>query len=260
MQSLSKKEIKEIAQLKQSKYRHENKQFIVEGEKMVREAIESHFNVVSFIATSNWYKKNEATLQLPMSKCFETSIDGIKRISSMVTPQEVLAVIQIPQYVFDIQLLKNKLSIVLENIQEPGNLGTIIRTADWFGIEHVICSNGSVDCFNPKVVQSTMGAIFRVKVIYTDLLEFIDEAKHNGIEIIGSYLNGSNIYQFHFPQSCLIVMGNESKGISKELSKSISTKITIPGFKRHENGTESLNVAMATSIICSEWYSRNYRS
>ena len=167
------------------------------------------------------------------------------------------AVCEIPRYTLNISALSEKLTLLLDTIKDPGNLGTIIRIADWFGIETIICSPQSADAFNPKVIQATMGSITRVKIHYTDLSEFVARnQKETKLPVYGALLEGENLYKQNLPSAAFILIGNESRGISAELIPSISNKITIPSFshfKTTPGETESLNAAIATSIICSEF-------
>lgn len=183
-------------------------------------------------------------------KLEEVSAAELERISSLTTPQEVVALVQIPE-VFEIQpqQLANQFTLVLDGIQDPGNLGTIIRTADWFGISQIICSEDTVDVYNPKVVQATMGSLSRIKVNYADLLLLLPQIKQ---PVFGAMLNGENIYKTNFGKEGLILMGNEGKGIRPEIQTFISRQITIPRFGK----AESLNVGIAAAIFCNE-ISRN---
>jgi TrmH family RNA methyltransferase len=176
----------------------------------------------------------------------------LDKISTLQTPQGILALVNIPEkQKIDPLLLKNKFSLVLNDIQDPGNFGTIIRTADWFGIQNIICSNETVDAYNPKTVQSTMGSLSRIKVYYTDLAAFIEEAK---LPVFGALLSGENIYQVNWGKEGLILLGNEGHGIAENLVKKITSAITIPRIGE----AESLNVAVSAAIFCSE-VSRNMK-
>lgn len=179
-------------------------------------------------------------------KLFEVNNVELEKISALKTPQGILALVFIPaEQKIEFQHLKNQFSLVLDEIQDPGNLGTIIRTADWFGIKNIICSNTTVDAFNPKTAQSTMGSLSRIDIFYTDLDEFLSSAK---LPIYGALLNGENIYKTNWGKEGLVLMGNEGHGISESLVKKITVPVTIPNF----GNAESLNVAVATSIFCSE--------
>ena len=165
-----------------------------------------------------------------------------------------MAVFEQPHYTFSANIFKGKLSLALDNIQDPGNLGTIVRLADWFGIEHIICSNGTVDIYNPKAIQATMGAISRVKVHYTDLPSFLSKQKET--PIYGTFLNGNDMYQEELTPDGIIVMGNEGNGISEQTATCINRRLYIPNYPKGRATSESLNVAMATGIICSEFRRR----
>ena len=176
------------------------------------------------------------------------------RMSQFSTPSDVIAVYDLPEYTLDISDLANELTIVLDTVQDPGNLGTIIRIADWFGVKNIVCSDTTVDAFSHKVIQATMGAISRVKVHYCDLDEFLTEA--SGLPIYGTYLEGSNIYDANLKDSGLLIMGNEGRGISPKLEKYVTHKLHIPSFPPDCTTSESLNVGVATAIAVSEFRRR----
>jgi len=170
----------------------------------------------------------------------------IEKISTLKTPQEVIGLVKIPIWAtLNYNSLKQKFSLVLDNIQDPGNMGTIIRTADWFGITDIVCSEDTVDVYNPKVVQATMGSLARVNVHYVSLEQVLPQI---GLPVFGAMLDGENIYNSNFDTEGLLVMGNEGNGISPAIERLITTKITIPRAGK----AESLNVAIATAILCSE--------
>ncbi|MCW3085211.1 MAG: hypothetical protein JWP12_2577 [Bacteroidetes bacterium] len=251
---LSKNQIKFVNSLKQKKYREEHQLFIAEGAKIVPELLNSRIVVKQVFATSEFLRAHQIGKD---TERFEIKEAELERISTLMTANEALALCEIPVYTLDPEAMKNELTLVLDDIKDPGNLGTIIRIADWFGISNVICSNDSVDVFNPKVVQATMGSIARINVHYTDLVEFF---KTNApVHVMGALLEGENIYTKQLPDSGFIVIGNESKGISEAVQQSITDKISIPSFS-HEQAVggeaESLNAAIATAIICSEFRRR----
>ena len=238
MLSISQKKF--VNSLKQKKFRTEHNSFIIEGVKMLEELLHSDYEVETIYATSSWINNNSGV------DCIEISVKELNSISSLKTPNEVLAVVQQKE----VQLidLPSQLNIALDKIQDPGNFGTIIRTADWFGIQNIICSDNSVDVYNPKVLQATMGSFFRMNIIYTDLSKFLSENKE--LTIYGALLDGENVYQKELnSKGSILLMGNESKGISEELIPFITDKISIPKF----GNAESLNVATATAIFCSEY-------
>jgi TrmH family RNA methyltransferase len=229
-----------VNSLKQKKVRTERSLFIVEGVKLLNELLQSDYEVSSIFATANWMEQNSGI------ECSEVSEKELQSISSLTTPNEVLAVVQQK----DPQLIdvSTQLNIVLDKIQDPGNFGTIIRTADWFGIPNIICSEDSVDLYNPKVLQATMGSFFRINIVYTDLVQFF--SKNAALTVYGALLDGDNIYQKKLnSKGAVLLMGNESKGISDALRPFITEKVLIPNFGK----AESLNVATATAVLCSEF-------
>jgi rRNA methylases len=253
---LSKNKIKFVKSLELKKNRTETGLFVAEGEKIVPELLLSNLDVTYLAATSIWIEQNT---HLPLTRCSETDIvsyDELKKISFLKTPQQVVCVAKIPTYPLQVSDLTNKLSLLLDTVQDPGNLGTILRIADWFGIEDVICSRETADAFNPKVVQSTMGAITRVKVYYENLEEILPEIKNCGIPIYGTTLNGGNIYASELTTNGIIMMGNESKGISPELMPYLNHQLFIPFFPEDQKRSESLNVGVATAIVCAEFRRR----
>lgn len=239
---LSSNQKKYVNSLKQKKFRNEHNAFVVEGVKMVEELLKSDFEVQTMYAKLEWIDKYS------FDNANEVSEKELASISSLKTPNEVLAVVS-KKEVKNIDL--SGLTIVLDNIQDPGNLGTIIRTADWFGIKNIVCSSDSVEVYNPKVLQATMGSFFRANVVYVDLVTFFNQ--NSKLTVYGALLNGDNVYQKQLiKENSVLLMGNESKGISDNLLPFITNKITIPKI----GNAESLNVAIATAIFCSE-YIRN---
>lgn len=243
---MTKKEIAEIKKLAQKKYRYEQGIFVAEGQKAIKEIIDAGFRVEMLYAAD----KNE----LSAKNVSIISKEEMERISFLQTPTNYLALIRIPENINGYRICETELTLVLDEVQDPGNLGTIIRLADWFGISSIVCSINTADCFNPKVVQATMGAIARVKIVYCDLEVVLKDAQNRNIPIFGTFMNGDNIYTSKLPQNGVLVMGNEGSGISKDIELLITQKLTIPSFKA-EN-VESLNVAIATAICCSEFKRR----
>ena len=240
---LSKAQKKIITSLAVKKYRDKEKLFIVEGEKSVKEFLSSHYTVKSVYCTHNTEEIYPG--------CEKISATEMEQISNLKTPSGVLAVIEIPEIIFDKNIFTKELVIALDNIQDPGNLGTIIRLADWFGIKNIICTPDTADAYNPKTVQATMGALTRVNIIYADLLSILKGL--DKVSIYGTFLNGENIYETSLEQNGVVIMGNEGKGISTEIEKLVTKKLYIPSFG---GGSESLNVAVATAIVCSEFKRR----
>ncbi|MEN0055019.1 MAG: RNA methyltransferase [Mucilaginibacter sp.] len=241
---LSKSQISLLTSLQHKKFRREHGFFLVEGYKSVIEFINSAYQVDTIYHTPAIASK---MLNLSRKINFqEISLNEIEKISSLKTPQEVIGLVKIPIWpVLNYNSLKQKFSLVLDNVQDPGNMGTIIRTADWFGIGDIICSEDTVDVYNPKVVQATMGSLARVNVHYVDLIQTLPQIK---LPVFGAMLNGQNIYNTNFGGEGLLVMGNEGNGISADIERLISTAVTIP----RAGNAESLNVAIATAILCSE--------
>lgn len=246
MSALSANKIKFIRSLHQKKYRDEHNLFIAEGEKIVEEAMRSGYNVKEVYHES------------------EIGKETMSRISNLSSPSPVLAVIEKPNFTPDsiLQSISNSnlqgrkpLYLALDGVKDPGNLGTIIRVADWFGVDAIFASHGSVEVYNPKVVQATMGAIFRKQVIYTDLADVCSKFLAAGLPVYGTFLDGKNLYE-NLPQEekkGLIVMGSESFGISPQLEALINNKLLIPPYPADSVTSESLNVAIATAIICAEF-------
>jgi len=241
---LSKSQINLLKSLQQKKFRREHGLFIVEGHKSITEFINSAYLVEAIYYTPSFDSK---VLKLSQKINFcEISVTELEKVSSLKTPQDALALIKIPEWpVLQNEQLKGKFSLVLDGIQDPGNLGTIIRIADWFGIDHIICSEDTVDVYNPKVVQACMGSLARVKVDYTSLTEFLPKIN---LPVFGALLDGENIYSTDFGKEGLIVMGNEGNGLRPEVQKMVNKAITIPRIGK----AESLNVAIATALFCSE--------
>jgi len=241
---LSKSQINLLKSLQQKKFRREHGLFIVEGHKSITEFINSAYRVEAIYYTPSFDSK---VLKLSQKINFcEISVTELEKVSSLKTPQDALAIVKIPEWpILQHEQLKGKFSLVLDGIQDPGNLGTIIRIADWFGIDHIICSEDTVDAYNPKVVQACMGSLARVKVHHTSLTEFLLKIK---LTIFGALLDGENIYSTDFGKEGLIVMGNEGNGLRPEVQKMVNKAITIPRIGK----AESLNVAIATALFCSE--------
>lgn len=248
--SLSKNKIKFIKSLAIKKYRDEANCFLAEGNKLVADIL-PYFACELLLVQNSWLATQG---DIKAKELLVVSDEDLKKASLLKNPQQVLGIFKKPEYQLNKNELKDKLSLVLDDIQDPGNLGTIIRLADWFGIEHVICSPETVDVYNPKTIQATMGAMARIKVHYTNLLPFIKDME--GVPVYGTLLNGENIYNQELSNHGLIVMGNEGNGISKEIEELISDKLYIPNYPQERKTSESLNVAIATAIICAEFRRR----
>ncbi len=241
---LSKSQISFVKSLHQKKYRKEHGLFLVEGLKSIEEFAQSSYQIHTIfynIEHQNLLSKLPANINL-----FEVNNVELTKISTLKTPQGILAIVYLPKNKTIIAAdFKNKFTLVLDGVQDPGNFGTIIRTADWFGFKQIICSEDSVEAFNPKTVQATMGSLARVKIFYEDLVSVIPEFK---IPIFGALLDGNSIYKTNWGNEGLIVLGNEGKGITADVLSKINHPVTIPRFGE----TESLNVAITAAIFCSE--------
>lgn len=246
---ISKAKIQLIKSLRSSKFRSLHGKFIAEGPKIVSELLRSSFSISTIYATTDWIKDQpriEDRIEISTVNDFELS-----RISNLASPNQVLAVINIPEPVLEIPAV-NDFVLLLDGISDPGNMGTIIRTADWFGIQFIICSENCVDIFNPKVVQATAGSIFRIPVYYAHPEKYLKEIS-NKTDIFGALLDGENLYSVKSGRSGIIIIGSESHGISKELLPYITSKIRIPDYSKGQLfSAESLNASQATAVICAE--------
>ena len=236
---LSKNQVKLIQKLHQKKYRNELNLFIVEGKKSINEFLQAGYTPQLLIATEAFTTNVPQHLITPVSK------DELRKVSALQNPDEGLAVFQQPKHK---GILQEGVIVALDNVQDPGNLGTIIRLCDWFGVETLLCNTQTVDCYNPKVVQASMGSLTRVAVHYLDLAAFLTTT---ALPVYTMDLEGGNLYTATFPKDCILILGNEANGISAEVRALSNEVITIPRFSKHQR-TESLNVAMAGAIILSE--------
>lgn len=241
---ISKNQIKLITSLTQKKYRKQHQLFLAEGEKVIDEILNSSFELEHVYCTQDIFNNVESTKKSIIGE------SDLKKITALNTPNNCLAVFKIP---VEQKIDSTGLTVVLDDIKDPGNLGTIIRLCDWFGVSQIVCSLQSVDIYNPKVVQATMGSITRVAVFYTDLEEYLN---NSNAKIYGTFMEGENIYKTSLPTNGIVVFGNEANGISKTVEKFITDKIAIPRFGNLQS-TESLNVATAAAIVISE-FKRNF--
>ena len=248
---ISKARIKWIKSLEMRKYRLQHNAFVAEGPKLVGELL-PYSTPLYLAATKEWLAENKHLLKA-VKEVDEVSREELERASLLRNPQSVLAVMQIPNEKLDIASLLDQLVIALDGVQDPGNLGTILRIADWFGIHKVLCSDGSADVYNPKCVQSCMGALARVKVYYCSLPEVLREAK---MPVFGTFLDGTNIYEEELSSSGIIVMGNEGNGISQQVAELVDRRLYVPNYPQGSLTTESLNVAVCTGIVCAEFRRR----
>ncbi|WP_395065878.1 TrmH family RNA methyltransferase [Flavobacterium sp.] len=237
---VSKNQIKLITSLQQKKYRQIHQLFIAEGAKVIQELLQSNFELEQLFVTDSIFES------INVSKKIVISDADLKKISCLSTPNNCLALFKIPKS----KPVSNKgLVVALDDVRDPGNLGTIIRLCDWFGIEQIICSEHTVDVYNPKVVQATMGSISRVSISYVDLELYIQQSK---CAVFGTFMDGKNVYKENLPNQGILILGNEANGISNTLEKLVSNRLAIPRFGNLKQ-TESLNVATATAIFLSEF-------
>ncbi len=246
---LSKNKIKYIHSLELKKNRKEEQVFLAEGHKLVGDLMGA-FPCRLLCATQNWLKQNP---NAEAKEVIEVSEEELAKASLMKAPQDVLAVFEQPHYEFSAETAANSLCLALDDVQDPGNLGTIVRIADWFGIKDIFCSKGTADIYNPKTIQATMGAVARVRLHYIDLQEMIDKLAEMNVPIYGTFLDGGNMYSQELSENGLIVMGNEGNGISKSIAQKINRKLFIPNYPQGSETSESLNVAVATAIVCAEF-------
>ncbi len=237
---VSKNQIKLITSLQQKKYRIVNQLFFAEGVKVIQELLESNFELEHLYTTQNDFE------EVLISKKTLIHENDLKKISALATPNSCLAVFKIPN---EKEIVEAGLIVALDSIRDPGNMGTILRLCDWFGVQQIVCSKETVDIYNPKVVQATMGSITRVNVNYVDLNPFISNTH---LPVFGTFMDGNNIYKTSLPQDGVIIMGNEANGICDELENLVQNRLSIPRFGILKK-TESLNVATATAIVLSEF-------
>ncbi len=275
---ISTKQIKYIQSLQQKKFRAVHDAFVAEGDKIVTELLGSELQIESIFALPEWFEDIEPGL-LPQDAFYEVSMKELERISGQKTPNRVVAVVRKPPHTLPEAFAAQELVLMPDKIQDPGNLGTIIRTADWFGVKHIICSPDTADVYNPKVIQSSMGSFMRVKVHYTGLVGFLEKMKGQ-LPVYGAFLDGDNVFEAELHLPAILIVGNESQGISRELECCVSQRLMIPAGRvetapgraeaaigradaateraGHAAGrAESLNAAVAAGILMGCF--RNYR-
>lgn len=261
-QVLSKNKVKEYASLLTTKGRREYGCFLVEGQRAVDELFNSSLlNCNGIVATRTWIESNSPKLRPGRFPVYEVGEKEIKKMSALNTPPQVIGVYEMPSFkIPEPSALKNTLTLLLNGLQDPGNMGTMIRLADWWGIQNILCTPGTVDCFNSKVVQSAMGALGRVKVIRLNKpIEWLEKAIASNIPVYGTFLEGENIFMADNLTPGIIVMGNEGNGIEKEISELVSRKLLIPPYPTDVKHIESLNVAMAAGIVVSRFIASKFK-
>lgn len=251
---LSKAKIKLIQSLELKKKRREERLFVAEGPKVVGDLL-PYFTCRLIVASNSWLEQHP---YIKADEVIEATTDELRKASFLKAPQDVLALFELPDYPTPDNISDKEVCLALDDIQDPGNLGTIIRVADWFGIRHIFCSIGTTDAYSPKTVQASMGAVARVQMHYVDLPQYLSAVRSNHPQtpIYGTFLEGSNIYNEPLSTSGIIVMGNEGNGISDPVKQTVSHKLFIPNYPEGCVTSESLNVAIATAITCSEFRRR----
>jgi TrmH family RNA methyltransferase len=253
---ISKNKIKLIKSLNLKKFRQKEQLFLVEGDKNVLEVMDSQYQVNELYATGEFLETNKKSAILSQS-IFEVNKDDIKKISLLSQPQNAVALCSIPppeETIFSL----NSLSLFLDDVQDPGNLGTILRICDWFGMDFLFCSPSTVDVYNPKVIQASMGSFCRVKTIYLPFANLLNTANEMDFPVFATFPEGENIYKKILPEKALVVLGNDGNGISAEVAEKVNARLSIPSFRNTTNGAESLNVAISAGIICSEFKRRKF--
>ena len=249
---LSKNKIKHIQALSRKKKRDKTGLYIAQGQRLIDQLIAYNCKIDTIIASPFFIDKYIEKA----AEVIEADSNQLKIISQLKTPPDVIAICKQADSNLENSDHNNNLVLALDNVQDPGNLGTIIRLASWFGIQHIVCSINTVDCYNPKVVQSTMGAIAKVAVHYTHLESFLDNIEPKTTNIYGTFLEGDSIYETELSTNGIVVLGNEGNGISDSVGQFVKQKILIPAFSNNQTHVESLNVSMAASIVCSEFRRR----
>ncbi|WP_099465840.1 MULTISPECIES: RNA methyltransferase [Parabacteroides] len=253
---LSKNKVKYIHSLELKKFRNEYNTFVTEGNKLVADMM-PFFECELLLAKPSWMATQG---DLPAGEIIVADDEDIRKASFLKSPQDVIAIFKRPVWNIEETNPEKQLILALDNIQDPGNLGTIIRLADWFGIEHIVCSTDTVDVFSPKAVQATMGALAHVKIHYTDLKNYLAKQRTKSTFIYGTFLNGTNMYSKQLSETGIIIMGNEGNGIRPSIEAFINEKLYIPNYPEGRETTESLNVAIATAVVCAEFRRRQGRT
>ncbi len=250
-----------IRSLQQKRQREKKALFLLEGDKIITDLLGTgemnDGNTVLICATEEWIKNRSANGSHLLTSVIEAGREELKKLSALQTPPEVMAVVKIPDSPFAPESLKSDLSLAFDQVRDPGNLGTIIRTADWFGIKNIVCSHGSVDQYNNKAVQASMGSVIRVQVHHTDLPELFNHAIRLKIPVYGTMTDGDDLFDTPVKNPGIIVFGNESTGINPLYEPFFQAKLRIPDFPVGKSAAESLNIASTVAVICSELRRRN---
>jgi TrmH family RNA methyltransferase len=255
---ISKNKSKFIISLQKKKVRDEERVYVIEGDKLVREFLDAGIPLKNIIAKPEFISSLKTEMTMNVEEIEEVSYEELKKISTLKTPHNAIAIVPMAEKHADLTEIFRSLCVALDSVQDPGNLGTIIRAAAWFGIKNIICSNDCVDVYNPKVIQASMGAFLHVNVNYYNLKEVMLKARVNNISVFGALLEGKSIYNHKLDNKGIILLGNESKGISPDIIPFVTEKIMIPKFCDARQGIDSLNVGMAASIIFYEFMRRSF--
>jgi len=250
---ISKSKIRFIRSLQNKKVRDEERLFVIEGDKLVREFLAARFPVRMLIAKPEFLSSLLPEMIQNINEIEAVSYEELKQMSTLKTPHNALAIVQMPESEMIVSEIIKQFCVALDFVQDPGNMGTIIRAAGWFGIKNIVCSFDCVDVYNSKVIQASMGALLHVNVFYTDLKTLFTNAIKNSVPVYGTMLDGKSIYDHKLDNKGIILLGNESKGISDELIPFITEKIRIPKYSNAKEGIDSLNVGMAASVVFSEF-------
>jgi len=250
---ISKNKAKFIISLQKKKVRDEEKLYVIEGDKLVREFLAAGIPFKTLIAKPEFIGSLHKDLIRIAGEIENVSYEELKKISTLKTPHNAIAIVPMKEQYFDPGEIFKNLCVALDSVQDPGNFGTIIRAAAWFGIKNIVCSSDCVDLYNPKVVQASMGAMLHVNVFYHDLKDFFISAQTNKTNIFGALLEGESIYTHKLDNKGIILLGNESRGITEDLIPFVTHKIMIPKFCAARQGIDSLNVSMAAAIVFSEF-------
>jgi RNA methyltransferase, TrmH family len=254
---ISKNKIKHILSLQDKRAREEEHLFVIEGDKLVKEYLQSGMKLRFLAALPEFIMSLLPGETAAIDEIEPASYKDLERMSSLKTPHNAIATVSIPDVLYDPEKIVESLFIALDSVKDPGNLGTIIRAAAWFGYRYIVCSLNCVDVYNPKVIQASMGAILNVTIYYHDLQKLLEGVRNKGLPVFGTFLEGESVYKSKLGNRGVILFGNESKGISVDLLPFITSKLVIPRFSSYSHGIESLNVGMAASIVFSEFARRN---
>jgi TrmH family RNA methyltransferase len=254
---ISKNKTKFIISLQKKKVREVEKLYVIEGDKLVREFLAAGVPLKTLIAKPEFLSSLPEETSSFVGEIEDVSYEELKKISTLKSPHNAIAIVPMQETQLDLNTIFKDLCVAIDSVQDPGNLGTIIRAAAWFGIKYIICSSDCVDVYNPKVIQASMGALLHVNIYYHNLKELFISTQKEGINVFGTLLEGESIYTHKLDNKGIILLGNESKGVSEDIMPFVTQKIMIPKFSTARQGIDSLNVSMAASVIFSEFRRRS---